>query len=156
MGDTKWLIKDELIKEHYLRIQKQLALIIHQEKIILTTDPILILYNQLINLKHNNRIIDVNEFLKELNLIIGDLYKTINLKIDSLLYEIRLDNHRFRKINTVIQDLKAELHEQAIAIARERYGDQIADIDFFYEVYLLGILTQNYLADIRKNAVYFA
>ncbi|AGM24729.1 hypothetical protein [Spiroplasma chrysopicola] len=139
------------IKQMYEDIKSQLKLIIDNEKITDSTNPIMIVYEHLQNLRYSGRVVDVTDFTNKLNIILADSYKTLSLRISGLLTSIRELAYSYFKEKVDTKSYYVILEEESKKFLKDTYGNKLKDIDFIFILYHMTILLQKALMSISSR-----
>lgn len=141
-------MKNSIIEKKFIDICNQLQLILSIEKIHDSTNPIKLLYNNIILIKNNNLIITDEDFTYRLELILSDTNKTLLLRIDSLLKNIKTLSFNYFKEEIDIKEYKNNLYINANKILEEKYFKKLIKIDFIYIYYKMTEMLNKNLRNI--------
>ncbi|AGM25760.1 hypothetical protein SSYRP_v1c01640 [Spiroplasma syrphidicola EA-1] len=136
------------IKQMYEDIKNQLKLIIDNEKITDSTNPIMIVYEHLQNLRYSGRVVDITDFTNKLNIILADSYKTLSLRISGLLTSIRELAYSYFKEKVDTKSYYVILEKESKKFLKDTYGNKLKDIDFIFILYHMTNLLQKALMSI--------
>ncbi|WP_425380214.1 hypothetical protein [Spiroplasma endosymbiont of Stenodema calcarata] len=144
-------MKNPILEKHFHNIRDQLKLVLNVEKIHDSTNPIQLLYDNVILIRNNGRVITENDFLYRLELALADTYKTLSLRIDSLLLNAKTLSYSYFKEKLDAKMYHDKLYKEAIKILKTNYGERISDIDFIYIAYQMTELLADGLRSISSR-----
>ncbi|APE74165.1 hypothetical protein [Spiroplasma citri] len=122
-------IKNPILEKHFSNIRDQLKLVLNTEKINDST-PIQLLYDNVLLIRNNGRVITDEDFTYRLELVLADTYKTLSLLIDSLLQNAKTLAFSYFKEKLDIKEWHDNLYADAVQILKEKYSDKLMQIDF--------------------------
>ncbi|WP_238336025.1 hypothetical protein [Spiroplasma citri] len=122
-------IKNPILEKHFSNIRDQLKLVLNTEKINDST-PIQLLYDNVLLIRNNGRVITDEDFTYRLELVLADTYKTLSLLIDSLLQNAKTLAFSYFKEKLDIKEWHDNLYADAVQILKEKYADKLMQIDF--------------------------
>lgn len=128
-------MKNPILEKHFHNIRDQLKLVLSIEKIRDSTNPIQLLYDNVLWIRNSGRVITEDYFTYRLELALADTYKTLSLRIDSLLLNAKTLSYSYFKEKLDIKVYHNKLYKEAIKILKANYSDRIDDIDFIYIAY---------------------
>ncbi|WFG98629.1 hypothetical protein M1770_01250 [Spiroplasma citri] len=122
-------MKNPILEKHFSNIRDQLKLVLNTEKIHDST-PIQLLYDNVLLIRNNGRVITDEDFTYRLELVLADTYKTLSLLIDSLLQNAKTLAFSYFKEKLDIKEWHDNLYADAVQILKEKYADKLMQIDF--------------------------
>ncbi|WP_424526763.1 hypothetical protein [Spiroplasma endosymbiont of Glossina fuscipes fuscipes] len=128
-------MKNPILEKHFHNIRDQLKLVLSIEKIHDSTNPIQLLYDNVLWIRNSGRVITEDDFTYRLELALADTYKTLSLRIDSLLLNAKTLSYSYFKEKLDIKVYHNKLYKEAVKILKASYSDRIDDIDFIYIAY---------------------
>ncbi|MFU0252554.1 hypothetical protein [Spiroplasma sp. Moj] len=123
-------MKNPILENHFSNIRDQLKLVLlNTEKIHDSTNPIQLLYDNVLLIRNNGRVITDEDFTYRLELALADTYKTLSLRIDSLLQNAKTLAFSYFKEKLDIKKWRDDL-----------YADAVEILDFLHNLVILKFL----------------
>ncbi|WP_338965187.1 hypothetical protein [Spiroplasma endosymbiont of Sarcophaga carnaria] len=144
-------MKNPILEKHFHNIRDKLKLVLSIEKIRDSTNPIQLLYDNVLWIRNSGRVITEDDFTYRLELALADTYKTLLLRIDSLLLNAKTLSFSYFKEKLDVKVYNNKLYKQATNILKENYDNRIDDIDFIYIAYQMTELLGEGLRSISSR-----
>ncbi|WP_338991902.1 hypothetical protein [Spiroplasma endosymbiont of Seladonia tumulorum] len=147
-------MKNPILEKHFSNIRDQLKLVLNTEKIHDSTNPIQLLYDNVLLIRNNGRVITDEDFTYRLELALADTYKTLSLRIDSLLQNAKTLAFSYFKEKLDIKEWRDDLYADAVEILNEKYTDKLMQIDFIYIPYQMTEMLNEGLRNISSRKLH--
>lgn len=148
-------MKNLILEKHFSNIRDQLKLVLNTEKIYDSTNPFqLLLYDNVLLIWNNGRVITNEDFTYRLELALADTYKTLSLRIDSLLQNSKTLAFSYFKEKLDIKEWPDDLYADTVEILNEKYANKLMQIDFIYIPYQMTEMLNECLHNISSRKLH--
>ncbi len=147
-------MKNPILEKHFINISDQLKLVLNTEKIHDSTNPIQLLYDNILLIRNNGRVITDEDFTYRLELSLADTYKTLSLRIDSLLQNAKTLSFSYFKEKLDIKKWRDDLYADAVEILNEKYANKLMQMDFIYITYQITEMLNEGLRNISSRKLH--